>query len=249
MTNQTLTPVSEPTPTLQHKSYFPWAGIVLVILGIVFLLRQFKIDFLQNWWALFILIPALGSLSSAWAAWRKSGKFNSVARSALGGGLVILTVALMFLFSLNWIIYWPLMLIVPGFSMLLGAIPDKEMEDHKNLHHFAGLGIWFGIAAMLLGGAFLFKNLSPDLFMKLFGSFRWYGLFVIIPAIGAIVNGFILFRENGNHFNLASKVLLGIGLLMFVIAGFILSTLQWNALYAVILIAVGIIVMLTAWLK
>lgn len=249
MSTETPVPTEPQTPEQKRRGHFPWAGVVLIILGLVFLLRIFKVDFLQNWWALFILIPALGSFGNAWNAWQKSGKFDRHARGALGGGLVILTVALMFLLNLNWVYYWPLMLIVPGFSMLLGAIPDSEMEKHQNLHHFAGLGVWFGAAAMLLGGAFLFKNLYTYEFTRLFGSSRWYGVFVIIPAIGAIVNGLMLFRENGNHFNMPSRVLLGIGLLMLVLAGFILSPLNWSALGAVILIALGLIVMLTAWLR
>lgn len=249
MSNETPVPTNEQTPQTRQRGHFPWAGVVLVILGLVFLLRTFKVDFLQNWWALFILIPAIGSFGNSWNAWRKEGKFNNAARSSLGGGLVILTVALMFLLNLSWVIYWPLMVIVPGFSMLLGSIPDAKMEAHKSLHHFAGLGVWFGIAAMLLGGAFLFKNLDAYHFTRLFGSFRWYGIFVIIPAIGALINGFTLYHENGNHFHMPSRVLLGIGLLMLVVAGFILSPLPWNILYAVILIAVGLIVMLTAFLR
>jgi hypothetical protein len=242
-------PPTPPTPPSRFGPRFPWFGIVLVVLGIVFFLNQFKVNLVQNWWALFILIPALGSLGASWRAWRSSGRFNAAARSSLGSGLVILTVALIFLLGLSWSTYWPLMLIVPGFSMLLGGIPEHELAEHKYLRRFVGLGFWFGIAGMLLGGAFLFKNLSPELFTKLFGSFRWYGVFVIIPAVGAIVNSFLLRRDNEGRFTVPAKVLLGVGLLMLVLAAFILSPLPWNILYAVLLVGAGLIVMLTAWLK
>lgn len=249
MTNQTPVPPIEPIPTPRRKLPIPWVGIILVVLGIVFLLRQFKVNILTNWWALFILASALGILSTSWSTWQKNGRFDSSVRSTFGGGLVILTLALMFLFDLRWALYWPLMLIVFGLSMMLSNIPDKNAQPHKDLHHYASLGFWFGIAGMLLGAAFLFKNLAAYEFARLFGSFRWYGVFVILPAIGALVSSYKLYRENDHHFVLSARILLGIGLLTLVIAGFILSPLPWNVLYAVILIALGIIVMLIAWLK
>lgn len=249
MNHPTPVPSNEPPPAPRRKASIPWAGIILVILGIVFLLRQFNVYVLSNWWALFILAAALGTLSSSWTAWRKNGRFDSSARSALGGGLVILTLALMFLFDLRWAIYWPLMLIAFGLSIFLSSIPDRKTEPQNNLQRYTHLGIWFGIAAALLGGAFLFKNLAAYKFTRLFGSFRWYGVFVVLPAIGAIVSSFRLYHENGKRFVLPARILLGIGLLTLVVAGFILSPLPWNVLYAVILIALGIIVMLIAWLK
>ncbi len=58
-------------------------GGVMVLLGVLFLIGNYTSFELQNWWALFILIPALGSLGSAWNAYRADGHLSQRVRSSL----------------------------------------------------------------------------------------------------------------------------------------------------------------------
>ena len=102
-----------------------WWGLVLVAIGAIFLLQNIgALSQHFNWWAVFILVPALSALSGAWFAFERSRRFDAAVRSAIGGGLIILTVALMFMFSLDWGLWWPLMLIVPGFTIFINGFPD-----------------------------------------------------------------------------------------------------------------------------
>ncbi|MBE3064006.1 MAG: hypothetical protein IMZ69_03190 [Spirochaetes bacterium] len=89
----------------------------------VFLLTNVAGVSLQNWWALFILIPALGSLWTAYTMFKRSGgKFTAASRGPLVGGLVLLGVTAMFLFSLDWEKAWPVLLIVAGAAVLISVI-------------------------------------------------------------------------------------------------------------------------------
>ncbi len=101
----------------------PWlGGAVLILVGVVVLLRQVSGFRLDNWWALFILIPAVGSLSTAWRAYQNTGRsFTAAVRGPLIGGLVMLLVAVIFLFNLNWALFFPAILVLTGLGMLAGS--------------------------------------------------------------------------------------------------------------------------------
>lgn len=98
-------------------------GGVMVVLGIIFLINNYSTNFqLQNWWAIFILIPALSNLGTAWKAYREDGYFSHRGRNALTWGLVTLTVAIIFLLGLEWGIVWPVLLIVIGLGSLVSFL-------------------------------------------------------------------------------------------------------------------------------
>lgn len=105
----------------------PWmVGVILIFIGVIFLMQNFGGYYVNNWWALFILIPAFGSFSRAWQMMQSSdGQLTSSARSALIGGLVLTSVAAILLFNLDWIIFGPILLIVVGLAMLINAIMPK----------------------------------------------------------------------------------------------------------------------------
>lgn len=97
-------------------------GAVLILIGLIFLLQNVSSFELRNWWALFILIPAIGSLGTAWRIYQTQGRLNAAARGSVIGGLVLLLVAAIFLFNLNWGRVWPVFLIVIGVGALLNAV-------------------------------------------------------------------------------------------------------------------------------
>lgn len=97
-------------------------GLVLIGMGAFFLLRNFTDFELNNWWALFILIPAFGSLGKFMSDYRRTGRIGGEARGALIGGLILLFVAAIFLFGLNWSTVWPVFLIIAGLGALLSGL-------------------------------------------------------------------------------------------------------------------------------
>jgi hypothetical protein len=99
------------------------AGGVLILIGIVFIVRNVTGLELHNWWALFILIPALGSLATAWQMFEKNGRhFTAASRGPLIGGVVLLAIAAIFLFSVDWAIAWPFLLILGGGALLVTSL-------------------------------------------------------------------------------------------------------------------------------
>ena len=122
---------AEPPSRRGRQHALPWmGGAMLILIGLIFLVGEFTSFHLQNWWALFILIPAFGSFASAWAAYQKQQRLTSVVRGPLIGGIILTCVALIFLFQLDLGRYWPVFLIVAGVAVLLGAlIKDKENES------------------------------------------------------------------------------------------------------------------------
>lgn len=103
-----------------NRSWIP--GLVLIAIGVVFLLQNFTDFRLNNWWALFILIPAFGSLGKFVHAYRSNGRINGEARGPLIGGLILLFIASVFLFGWSWGLVWPVMLIIAGIGALLSGL-------------------------------------------------------------------------------------------------------------------------------
>lgn len=96
-------------------------GLILIGIGTFFLLSQFTNLHLHNWWALFILFPAFANFSDAWQGYQANGRLTNNGRRSLIGGLFISMVALFFLFSLSWNLFWPLALIIVGINALLNG--------------------------------------------------------------------------------------------------------------------------------
>lgn len=95
-------------------------GVVLIAVGLFFLLSNvFSVNLSGNWWAVFILIPAVYNLQRAWHAYQRDGHLSDKASSSLIGGLLIGAVAFIFLFGLSFGDWWPLFLIIVGLGALL----------------------------------------------------------------------------------------------------------------------------------
>jgi peptidoglycan/LPS O-acetylase OafA/YrhL len=101
------------------------AGLVLIVLGAMFLLRNMgSFDFpLQNWWALFILIPAVGAFDSAFRMYRAANnQLTAPARGSLLVGMVLTIVAFMFLFDISWTFFGPVLIILVGIGIIVNAM-------------------------------------------------------------------------------------------------------------------------------
>jgi hypothetical protein len=120
--NGTAEGVRTARPVERHHGNHNWvAGVVLVVMGLLFLLGNLTGFRLDNWWALFIFIPAFINLGNALGIYRRHGRFNAAARGMLTGSVILTTVALAFLLDLDWGIIWPLFLIIAGIAALLNG--------------------------------------------------------------------------------------------------------------------------------
>jgi O-antigen/teichoic acid export membrane protein len=102
------------------------AGLVIVALGVYFLGRNagwWDSDWnLHNWWALFILIPAVGSFAGAWRAYVAAGRrFGAGSARPLVIGLLLVAVTVILLLELDWQNVWPILLVIVGVGLLLAG--------------------------------------------------------------------------------------------------------------------------------
>ncbi len=103
-----------------HHSGGSWLpGLILVLIGLIFLaanLWEFQLD---NWWALFILIPAFGNFNNAYEKYRRTGRLTRGARSSLGWGVFFVILSAAFLFNISWNFLWPILLILLGIGFII----------------------------------------------------------------------------------------------------------------------------------
>jgi len=100
-----------------------WAvGAVLILVGVFIMLQNLTSFELENWWALFIMIPALGAFSNAWRAYNRDEGLSAPARASLISGVILTMVTAIFLLGLNWTILGPVLLILAGVGILLNVV-------------------------------------------------------------------------------------------------------------------------------
>jgi putative Mn2+ efflux pump MntP len=112
------------TPEIEHHHRHTgrWVpGLILIVLGAVFLLNNLTGFEIQNWWALFFLLPAFGAFTRAWERYQQAGTVDRHVRQNLFGGLILTALAAVFLFNLNWVWFGPVLLILLGLTLLGNA--------------------------------------------------------------------------------------------------------------------------------
>jgi hypothetical protein len=96
-------------------------AVILIVVGVVFLVQNVSgtTHVLHNWWAFFILIPAIGSLAGAWRTYASAGRrFGSGVTRQLTVGLALLAVTVILVLD-AWDKAWPVFLIIIGLGMAL----------------------------------------------------------------------------------------------------------------------------------
>lgn len=96
-------------------------AIVLIVVGLGLLVSNFTGFSFDNWWALFMFIPALTMFRNVWADYQDNGRLTNKSTGPLIGGLAILVMMVIFLFNLSWSGLWPLAFIFGGIAVLLGS--------------------------------------------------------------------------------------------------------------------------------
>lgn len=101
-----------------------FAGLVLVVIGVLYLLQETEIlPSLTNWWALFLLLPALGMISAAIGAFQDNGHhWTSAVIGPFLGGLLLVGMTAVFYFGLSLTWLGPLFLIAGGLLLIAGPM-------------------------------------------------------------------------------------------------------------------------------
>ena len=164
-------------------------ALILIALGVYFLLQQLGIFTLQNWWALFILIPVFGAAGSAITIWNRAGRLSYAGWTTLYGGAFPLVVALIFLLGLDWAEYWPVFIILAGFGALLNSLPFPQAENAsipESILFHRGWSFFIGLGALVLGFGFLGLNLGWFDTVPYIPFEQWWGVPILIAAFGGV---------------------------------------------------------------
>jgi hypothetical protein len=100
------------------------AAAILIGVGLILLLQHFGVPLPENWWALFLLIPAVGALPSAWRIYEQNGRRYTTSMNGVlitAALFLLLTVVFLFNLHIDWGLIWPLILIVLGIAALTRA--------------------------------------------------------------------------------------------------------------------------------
>jgi len=173
---------------------YRWGGVSLFLLGILLLGLNVMKYRVENWWAVFIVLPALGLFGvGRRLAQGGNGRSPFAARLFYAAAFVVLVVALMFLTSLSWAVWWPLMLIAPGLALLyVAGKPGQKPTTAAWVRTIR----WTAVSVIGLGGVFLAHTWGL-INLHQFGEYQWWGFFVALPAMGALQNGLWLFGRLG----------------------------------------------------
>ncbi|MEP7357063.1 MAG: hypothetical protein ABI847_07475 [Anaerolineales bacterium] len=202
----------------------------------------------DNWWAVFILLPALGLLGGAVLAVSLArGAFNLWARMGLSAGLVVLAVALMFTFDLNWDTAWPVMLIVLGLALMLNGFSYPRLRLGSLLGSAAAMAFWFGASVALLGAVFLFDAAGRLSLEALFGVTRWWSFFILLPGLGALLTAVMIYLTDGP--GAGANSLLALAVMLGVAAAGETYALRGEWAGALALIAGGLVLLATGLLR
>lgn len=96
-------------------------AVVLMVVGLGLLVSNFTNVSFDNWWALFLFIPAGFMLKNVAADYKSNGRLTNKSTGPLIAGLAMLVMMVVFLFGLSWSGLWPLGLIFGGIAVLLGS--------------------------------------------------------------------------------------------------------------------------------
>lgn len=100
-----------------HMGLF--TGAILIVLGLVFLLQNLTGFALDNWWGIFLLVPAGYMLFNTYQDYQTHGTLTMAGRNHFIAFLTIALIAVITLFNLSWSVMWPLFLVIGGVSLLL----------------------------------------------------------------------------------------------------------------------------------
>lgn len=107
------------------------AGLVFIAIGVFYLLYDAGfLPAMKNWWALFILLPAIGTISAALGGYRRNGgNWTIEVIVPLLIGIFLLGLTFVFLFDLYYSWLFPLFLICAGLFFLISPIWGRRKSS------------------------------------------------------------------------------------------------------------------------
>lgn len=97
-------------------------GAILIAVGVVFLLSDMGYSLPANWWAIFILIPAVAALVRAWRIWQGVDGPSDALWGPLVSGIILAVISVALFFGVDLGAIWPILLILLGVVVIFGNV-------------------------------------------------------------------------------------------------------------------------------
>ena len=104
-------------------------GFFLIGLAVMLLLQNMNVLSFGRWWALLIMIPAIGAFVNAWKEYQAADKqLTQRASSAVIGGLILTALTGALLFNMDWGWFGPALLLLAGAGFLGRSLLSTKNE-------------------------------------------------------------------------------------------------------------------------
>jgi len=168
---------------------------ILALLLIMVLVQRTNLEWLQNWWALLFLIPAIASINNTYIEIQNKKGFTFSLASNIVGIIFPFTICVILLLGLNWNIILPIIIILSGLSMLVIGFVNEEKGSGRLIQSLRPWFFSWGAAVMLVGIITMLSNLQPNPGGSVTNS--WYGVALIVASLGGLVSTWLEFRKQG----------------------------------------------------
>ena len=210
-------------------------GFTLIAVGgFAFMANQFDLHF-QNWWSLFIFLPAIMfHFVAVNVRNHENGRYPVGSRILHGISLVIFVTATMFLLNVDWGRWWPMMLFPTRSAFINIGWHQVDSNQNPSGYSFAANSRWLGIMMVLLGAVFTLNQAFGVTLGGRFEDFAWWGFFPLIVSVGVFFNAWKAYMNSEYQIN-GAAVFLGITGVFFAVAGLTeLFNMSWNSLNNVV---------------
>ena len=170
-------------------------GAILALIVIMVFIQRTGLKWLENWWALLFLIPAIASVNNIFAEVQKRKGFSFSLASNIVGVIFPVAICIIFLLALDWNTGLPIIIMLAGFSMLLIGFVKDSGGSGKIIGVLRAWLFSWGIAVIVIGIISLVDSMNANVSTQII--FKWYGYALMIAASGGLVSAWLDFRFTG----------------------------------------------------
>lgn len=166
---------------------------ILALFLIMVLVQRTNLEWLQNWWALLFLIPAIASVNTAYTEIQNKKGFTFSLASNIVGFIFPIAICVILILGLNWDIILPIIIILSGLSMLVIGFVNDEKGSGRMIQSLRPWFFSWGAAVMLVGIITILTNLTPTFGESTINT--WYGFALLVASLGGLVSSWMEYRN------------------------------------------------------
>ena len=178
----------------RNRSNLVTGAAILVVILIAIIISLLHFEWIKNWWAILLLIPSIASINNVYQEIKLERGLSFSLFSNAFGIVFPFALTIILLIGLNWSLSITFLIILAGLALcLVGFVKDKQSSGKL----IQSLRYWFwsaGSAVILIGIFTLLAQLQVNNFSQLLT--QWYGLTLIITALGGLITAWQDFRKN-----------------------------------------------------